>query len=211
MNCARLTPRCAWSSACDQHPAPVPPAAHRRARVILHQQSLLVIIVHGTRAFRDRVQGPAVRQGERCRRRCSGPSLRPCSDGAVPAALLVNELTLLPLVVPLAPAKTLLTRFPVLGQHVTGSNSRSLLPRTSAISAPPCARDATPIPIPGGYDETARRVAGSEAPCTRRRSWGALPAAGHRRHVFGTMRSHWRADPRLVTVHWSRGDVVAAI
>ena len=29
-----------------------------------------------------------------------------------PAALLVNELTLLPLVVPLAPAKTLLTRFP---------------------------------------------------------------------------------------------------
>ena len=70
-----------------------------------------MIIVHGTRAFRDRVPGPA-----------AGPDDTPTTVlGAWyatvlrwrrPAALLVNERTLLPLVLPLAPARTLLHRLP---------------------------------------------------------------------------------------------------
>src|SRR3712207_7097753 len=50
---ARSTRPSASSSACDEHPPPASPVAHRRTRAI-YQQFLLVIVVHGTRAFRDR-------------------------------------------------------------------------------------------------------------------------------------------------------------
>jgi hypothetical protein len=70
-----------------------------------------VIIVHGTRAFRDRVPGPAVTPGETSTT-VLGAWYATILRWRRPAALLVNELTLLPLVLPLAPAKTLLTRFP---------------------------------------------------------------------------------------------------
>jgi hypothetical protein len=70
-----------------------------------------VIIVHSTRAFRDRVPGPAVTPGETSTA-VLGAWYATILRWRRPAALLVNELTLLPLVLPLAPAKTLLTRFP---------------------------------------------------------------------------------------------------
>lgn len=70
-----------------------------------------MIIVHGTRAFRDRVPGPAVTPGETSTT-VLGAWYATVPRWRRPAALLVNELTLLPLVMPLAPARTLLTRFP---------------------------------------------------------------------------------------------------
>jgi len=70
-----------------------------------------VIIVHGTRAFRDRVPGPAVTHGETSTT-VLGAWYATVLRWRRPAALLVNELTLLPLLMPLAPARTLLTRFP---------------------------------------------------------------------------------------------------
>src|SRR3954451_14071343 len=83
---------------------------HRRARA-LHQYRPFEIIVHGTRAFRDRVPGPAVTSGE-----TSTTALGAWYASALrwrrPAALFVNERRLLPLVMPLAPARTLLHRLP---------------------------------------------------------------------------------------------------
>jgi hypothetical protein len=70
-----------------------------------------VIIVHGTRAFRDRVPGPAVTPGETSTT-ALGAWYATVLRWRRPTALLVNELTLLPLIMPLAPARTLLTRFP---------------------------------------------------------------------------------------------------
>ena len=70
-----------------------------------------MIIVHGTRAFRDRVPGPAVTHGETSTT-VLGAWYATVLRWRRPAALLVNELTLLPLLMPLAPARTLLTRFP---------------------------------------------------------------------------------------------------
>src|SRR4051794_2014649 len=110
MTCARSTRPSASSSACDEHPPPVSPVAHRRTRAI-YQQFLLVIVVHGTRAFRDRVPGPAAGPGETSTT-VLGDWYATVLRWRRPAALLVNELTLLPLVMPLAPAKTLLHRLP---------------------------------------------------------------------------------------------------
>jgi hypothetical protein len=70
-----------------------------------------VIVVHGTHAFRDRVPGPAAGPGETSTT-VLGAWYATVLRWRSPAALLVNELTLLPLVMPLAPAKTLLTRLP---------------------------------------------------------------------------------------------------
>src|SRR4051812_24656958 len=46
------------------------------------------------------------------RQQCSGPGTPPCSAGAARPRCSSNELTLPPLVLPLAPAKTPLTRLP---------------------------------------------------------------------------------------------------
>ena len=70
-----------------------------------------MIVVHGTRAFRGRVPGPAVAPGERSTT-VLGAWYATVLRWRRPAALLVNELTLLPLVMPLAPARTLLHRLP---------------------------------------------------------------------------------------------------
>jgi len=82
--------------------------AYRRARS-LYLQWLRVIVVHGTHAFRDRVPGLAAGLGETSTT-VLGAWYANVLRWRRPAALLVNELTLLPLVMPLAPAKTLLTR-----------------------------------------------------------------------------------------------------
>jgi hypothetical protein len=70
-----------------------------------------VIIVHGTRVFRDRVPGPAAGPDD------TSTTLLGAWYATVlrwrrPSALSVNERTLLPLVLPLAPAKMLLNRLP---------------------------------------------------------------------------------------------------
>ena len=70
-----------------------------------------MIIVHDTRAFRDRVPEPAVTPGETSTT-VLGAWYATVLRWRRPAALLVNELTLLPLVMPPAPAKTLLNRLP---------------------------------------------------------------------------------------------------
>jgi hypothetical protein len=70
-----------------------------------------MIIVHGTRGFRDRVPGPAAGPGD-ASTTVLGAWYATVLRWRRPAALFVNELTLLPLVMPLAPARTLLTRFP---------------------------------------------------------------------------------------------------
>ena len=70
-----------------------------------------MIVIHGTRAFRDRVPGPAVTPGDTSTT-VLGAWYASVLRWRRPAALFVNERTLLPLVMPLAPARTLLTRFP---------------------------------------------------------------------------------------------------
>lgn len=70
-----------------------------------------MIILHGTRAFRDRVPGPAAGPGD-ASTTVLGSWYATVLRWRRPAALFVNELTLLPLVMPLAPATTLLTRLP---------------------------------------------------------------------------------------------------
>jgi hypothetical protein len=71
----------------------------------------IVIVVHGTRAFRDRVPGPTAGPDETSTT-VLGAWYATVLRWRRPAALLVNERTLLPLVLPLAPAKTLLHRLP---------------------------------------------------------------------------------------------------
>ena len=110
MNCAGSTPPCVSSSACDEHRARVLRLAHRSARA-LHQRKPFVIVIHGTRTFRDRVRGPAVTPGETSTT-VLGAWYATVLRWRRPAALFVNKRTLLPLVMPLAPARTLLTRFP---------------------------------------------------------------------------------------------------
>ena len=70
-----------------------------------------VLIVHATRAFRDRVPGPAAADDD-----ISTTTLGPWYATLVRRrpllALLVNQTTLLPLLTSLAPAATLLTRIP---------------------------------------------------------------------------------------------------
>jgi uncharacterized protein DUF6933 len=70
-----------------------------------------VIIVHGTRAFRHRVPGPAAGPDD-ASTTVLGAWYATVLRWRRPAALLVNERTLLPLVMPLAPARTLLRRLP---------------------------------------------------------------------------------------------------
>jgi hypothetical protein len=72
-----------------------------------------VIVVQGTRAFRDRVPGPAVTPGETSTT-VLGAWYATVLRWRRPAALLVNELTVAPFVIPLAPARMLVTRFPVI-------------------------------------------------------------------------------------------------
>ena len=70
-----------------------------------------MIVVHGTRTFRDRVTGPAAAPGD-ASTTVLGAWYATVLRWRRPAALLVNERTLLPLVLPLAPATTLLDRLP---------------------------------------------------------------------------------------------------
>lgn len=80
-----------------------------------------MIVVHGTAELRRRVPGPAPGPGEGSTT-WLGPWYATVLRWRRPAALVVNEATLLPVVVALAPAKTLLARLPdaiadVLGAH----------------------------------------------------------------------------------------------
>ena len=70
-----------------------------------------VLIVHATRAFRDRVPGPAAANDD-ISTTTLGPWYATLLRRRPPLALLVNQTTLLPLLTPLAPAATLLTRIP---------------------------------------------------------------------------------------------------
>ncbi len=70
-----------------------------------------MIIIHGTRAFPDRVHGPAVTPGE-TPTTVLGAWYATVLRWRRPAALFVNERTLLPLVMSLTPARTLLHRLP---------------------------------------------------------------------------------------------------
>lgn len=70
-----------------------------------------MLVVHGTQAFRSKVPGPPATPGD------ASSTLLGSWYGTVlrwrrPAVLLVNETTLLPVLLPLAPAKTLLARLP---------------------------------------------------------------------------------------------------
>lgn len=71
-----------------------------------------MIILHGTRAFHDRVPGPVAEQDD-VSTSALGSWYATVLRWRRPAALFVNEATLLPAVVALAPARTLLQRFPV--------------------------------------------------------------------------------------------------
>jgi hypothetical protein len=71
----------------------------------------IVIIVHGTLAFRDRVPGPAAGPDD-VSTTVLGAWYATVLRWRRPAALFVNERILLPLVMPLAPARTLLHRLP---------------------------------------------------------------------------------------------------
>jgi hypothetical protein len=66
-----------------------------------------VVVVHGTRRFRDRVPGLAAAHGD-----VSTTALGAWYAGLLrwrrPVALLVNEATLLPLLMPLAPARLII-------------------------------------------------------------------------------------------------------
>ena len=70
-----------------------------------------MIIVHGTRTFRDRVAGSAAAPGD-ASTTVLGAWYATVLRWRRPAALLVNGRTLLPLLLSLAPAKTLLDRLP---------------------------------------------------------------------------------------------------
>lgn len=70
-----------------------------------------VLVVHATRAFRNRVPGPAA-AGNETSTTTLGPWYATILRRRRPLALLVNQATLLPLLTPLAPAATLLTRIP---------------------------------------------------------------------------------------------------
>jgi hypothetical protein len=74
-----------------------------------HDQGVLV--VHATRAFRDRVPGPAAADDD-ISTTILGPWYATLLRRRPLLALLVNQTTLLPLLTPLAPAATLLTRIP---------------------------------------------------------------------------------------------------
>ena len=80
-----------------------------------------MIVVHGTAELRRRVPGPAPGP-EEASTTLLGPWYATVLRWRRPAALLVDEATLLPAVLPLAPARTLLERLPdalaaVLGAH----------------------------------------------------------------------------------------------
>lgn len=70
-----------------------------------------MLIVHATRAFRDRVPAPAAADDD-ISTTTLGPWYATLLRRRPPLALLVNQATLLPLLTPLAPAATLLTRIP---------------------------------------------------------------------------------------------------
>ena len=70
-----------------------------------------MLVVHATRAFRDRVPGPAAAD-DAISTTILGPWYATLLRRRPLLALLVNQTTLLPLLTPLAPAATLLTRIP---------------------------------------------------------------------------------------------------
>ena len=70
-----------------------------------------MLVIHGTRAFRDRVPGLAPAP-EDVSTTLLGPWYATVLRWRRPVALLVNTTTLLPLLTPLAPAKTMLERIP---------------------------------------------------------------------------------------------------
>ena len=70
-----------------------------------------MLVVHGTRAFRDRVLGLAAAP-EDVSTTLLGPWYATVLRWRRPVALLANTTTLLPLLTPLAPAGTLLERIP---------------------------------------------------------------------------------------------------
>lgn len=70
-----------------------------------------MLVVHGTRAFRDRISGPLAADGD-ASTTLLGSWYATVLRWRRPVALFVNEATLLPVLVPLAPARTVLARFP---------------------------------------------------------------------------------------------------
>ena len=70
-----------------------------------------MLVVHATRAFRDRVPGPAAAD-EDTSTTALGSWYATIVRQRRQLALLVNQSTLLPLLTPLAPAATLITRIP---------------------------------------------------------------------------------------------------
>jgi hypothetical protein len=80
-----------------------------------------VLVVHGTRALRERVPGPSATHDD-VSTTALGPWYATLLRRHRPLALMANQATLLPLLIPLAPAKTLLERIPdavtqLLGAH----------------------------------------------------------------------------------------------
>jgi hypothetical protein len=71
-----------------------------------------MVVIHGTQRFRDRVPGDASGSDAGCPPSWLGPWYATLLRWQAPVALFVNELTLLPVLVPMAPARTLLSRFP---------------------------------------------------------------------------------------------------
>lgn len=70
-----------------------------------------MVTIHGTQRFRDRVPGVSVGSDEGSPT-WLGPWYASLLRWRSPVALFVNEATLLPVLVRLAPARTLLSRFP---------------------------------------------------------------------------------------------------
>ncbi len=71
-----------------------------------------MLVVHATRALRDRVPGPSPASPDDASTTTLGPWYATLLRWRRPAVLLVNQTTLLPLFMRLAPAATLLERIP---------------------------------------------------------------------------------------------------
>jgi hypothetical protein len=83
----------------------------RRGRHAIRRETAGVFIVHGTKKFVDRTGGATARDGARSTTKL-GDWYATVLFWKPQLALFVNETTLLPVLVPLAPAATVLDRFP---------------------------------------------------------------------------------------------------
>jgi hypothetical protein len=83
-----------------------------------------VFVVHGTKKFRDRVKAPAANAEDRSTT-ALGDWYATVLFWKPQVALFVNEPTLLPVLMPFAPAATVLERFAVSLEAVLGSHSLS--------------------------------------------------------------------------------------